>query len=283
MSMVLRPKDLQSAVSLLADHAGVRVLAGCTDVMVAEAAAEREGPGYLDLGEIEEIQGIEERDGGIRIGAATPFGRIRGSKSVGERYPILAEAASVIGGWQIQNRATLGGNIVNASPAGDSLPVLLALDARVVVVGPSGQREISYDEFHIAYRATALEEGELLAWIDLPAPSSHSVQRFRKVGTRAAQAISKVVLATVFDLDDRRLSNVRVAAGSVAPTPLRLLAVESLCEGARLDAELAERAAEAAMAEVHPIDDVRSTADYRRHVLARLVRRALLEALDGGD
>jgi CO/xanthine dehydrogenase FAD-binding subunit len=248
--------------------------------MVAGPNEVHQPDAVLDLLGIDEIRGIERTDSGLRIGAVTSFNEIRNSAQVRVHYPILTEAASIIGGWQIQNRATLGGNIVNASPAGDSLPVLLVLDATLIVAGPGGRRQIPYRDFHTGYRETQLHAGELLAFIDLPKPRQVSVQRFRKVGTREAQAISKVVSAFSATRRGDRLDGVRWAAGSVAPTPVRLTATETVCEGALLNEDLADRAAEAAMAEVSPIDDVRSTAEYRRWALGRIVRRMLLSCLE---
>jgi xanthine dehydrogenase small subunit len=230
----------------------------------------------IDLTRVRELRKIESDAGGWTIGAAVTFSEIRRSRKLRADLPILAEAASQIGGQQIQNRATLGGNMANASPAGDSLPVLLALDATVVTVGPGGRREVPYREFTPEYRKVDLRRGEIIGWIRLPRPPEGSVQRFTKVGTREAQAISKVVVAFAAALRDGRLAEVRFGAGSVAAVPVRLAEVERLCEGQPPGAELAERAAHAATEAVRPIDDVRSTADYRRAVLGRVVRRMIL-------
>ena len=224
-----------------------------------------------------ELAGIRERDGFLEIGATTSFSAIRASESVRSEFPALAEAAAVIGGWQIQNRATLGGNMANASPAGDSLPVLLALDARVVLIGAAGEREVPYAAFHTGYRRTAIEPGEVIGWIRLPHPPPGCHQVFRKIGTRRAQAISKVVVALVGRLEEGRVADYRLAAGSVAATPVRLRAVEEMALGRPHDAALAAEAGRLAAASVEPIDDVRSTAEYRRFVLAAVVERATRE------
>jgi CO/xanthine dehydrogenase FAD-binding subunit len=236
----------------------------------------------LDLLRVPELAGIRELTegddaGGLEIGAATTFSEIRRSPLVAARYPALAAAAAVVGGWQIQNRATIGGNAVNASPAGDSLPVLLALDAGAVAVSAGGERRIPYREFHTGYRTTALRPGELLAALRLPPPPAGSRQVFRKVGTRAAQAISKVVVAALARIEDGRFATFRLAAGSVAPTPVRLGAVEAALIGRPADAETAALAGRLAAAAVEPIDDVRSTAEYRRFALKRVVRRIVLD------
>ena len=182
----------------------------------------------------------------------------------------------MVGGWQIQNRATLGGNMANASPAGDSLPVLLALDALVVAAGARGLREIPYAEFHTGYRKTALQPGEIVASVRLPYLPQGWVQAFRKVGTREAQAISKIVVATVGRLENGRIAELRLAAGSVAPTPIRLRAAEKAVIGMAPGTGAADLAGREAAREVTPIDDVRSTAEYRRFALERVVRRLVL-------
>jgi len=268
------PPSLAEAVRILGEHPDLVPVAGCTDLMVGEPETRLGFPGVLDLNRIPEIRGIEETGAGVRIGAATTFTEIGAHPGIRERYPILAEAASVVGGWQIQNRATLGGNMANASPAGDSLPVLLALGATAVLAGAGGERRVPYDEFHVGYRKTALGPGEIVARVELPPPPE--VQRFRKVGTREAQAISKVVVALAASRERGRLAGVRIGAGSVAATPVRLRAAEAACEGGSVDETLAERAGKAAAGEVVPIDDVRSTADYRRFALERVVRRMVL-------
>jgi CO/xanthine dehydrogenase FAD-binding subunit len=228
------------------------------------------------LQHIPELRGIRSDGGGLDIGAAVTFTELRRSHDVIRVAPILAEAAAVVGGWQIQNRATIGGNVANASPAGDSLPVLLALGARIVSVGPNGSREIPYEQFHVGYRSTRLMPSELIVRIRVPAQPPGSLQRFRKVGPREAQAISKVVVAMSGRFERGAIAELRLAAGSVAPTPIRLHAAEQAAIGKRLSEATAALVALAAAAEVHPIDDVRSTATYRAFALERVVRRMLL-------
>ncbi|HVT16341.1 MAG TPA: xanthine dehydrogenase family protein subunit M [Thermoanaerobaculia bacterium] len=270
------PRSLAEACGYLAAEPGLVRVAGCTDLMVAGQDRRPPAAGLLDLTGIAEIRGIQEAAGGLTVGAATTFSELRRSPAVRARFPALADAAAQIGGWQIQNRATLGGNLANASPAGDSLPVLLALEATVVAAGPRGQREIPYGEFHLGYRRTALAPDEILAWIRLPAPPAGAVQAFRKVGPRAAQAISKVMVAMVGTVADGRIAELRLAAGSVAPIPVRLPGAEAAARGLPPDRQAAERAGRAAAAAVTPIDDVRSTAAYRAWVLERVVRRLVL-------
>jgi len=277
------PRTLDEALRRLAAEPGLRPVAGGTDLMVCEPEDRAGMPGALDLFALPELAGIREltegeHAGGLEIGAAVTFTEIRRSPLVRARYPALAAAAAVVGGWQIQNRATIGGNAANASPAGDSLPVLLALDAEVVAVGADGERRIPYREFHTGYRRTALRPGELLTAFRLPPPPPGSRQAFRKVGTRAAQAISKVVVAALGRVDEGgRFDLFRLAAGSVAPTPVRLGAVEAAIAGRPADEATAALAGRLAAGSVTPIDDVRSTADYRRFALERVVRRMVLD------
>jgi CO/xanthine dehydrogenase FAD-binding subunit len=276
MTVALRPKSLEEAVRSLADDPALVPTAGCTDLMVRPPEALHRMERVIDLLSIPELRGIREVDGGLEIGATATFTEIRRSAVVRAAFPALAEAAGWIGGWQIQNRATLGGNMANASPAGDSLPVLLALDAVVLAAGPDGWREIPYAAFHTGYRKTALLPGEIVARVRLPHPLPGTVQAFRKVGTREAQSISKVVVAMIGRLEDGRIADLRLAAGSVAATPVRLRAAEESVRRMPPGPEAADRAGRAAADAVQPIDDVRSTAEYRRFALERVVRRLVL-------
>jgi CO/xanthine dehydrogenase FAD-binding subunit len=277
MTVALRPKSLEEAVRSLADDPALVPTAGCTDLMVRPPEALHRMERVIDLLAVPELRGIREVDGGLEIGATATFTEIRRSAAVRTAFPALVEAAGWIGGWQIQNRATLGGNMANASPAGDSLPVLLALDAVVLAAGPDGWREIPYAAFHTGYRKTALLPGEIVARVRLPHPLPGTVQAFRKVGTREAQSISKVVVAMIGRLEDGRIADLRLAAGSVAATPVRLRAAEeSVRRMPPPGPEAADRAGRAAADAVQPIDDVRSTAEYRRFALERVVRRLVL-------
>lgn len=276
MTAALRPRSLDEAVRFLSDDPALVPTAGCTDLMVRGPEALHRMDRVIDLLAIAEMRGIREIEGGIEIGATTTFTEIGRSSAVRAAFPALAAAASVVGGWQIQNRATLGGNMANASPAGDSLPVLLALDAVVIVAGPEGLREVPYSEFHTGYRKTALQPGEIVARVRLPFLPEGGFQAFRKVGTREAQAISKVVVAMAGRIEGGRIADLRLAAGSVAATPVRLRTAEEAVRGAAPGSETAERAGREAAREVTPIDDVRSTAEYRRFALERVVRRMVL-------
>ncbi len=275
--MSASPGPLAEVLRALAADPAMVPIAGCTDLMVADPLRRLALSAVLDLTRLPEIQGVAEADGGIEIGAATTFRTLGESPLVAAIFPALAAAARVVGGWQIQCRATIGGNVANASPAGDSLPVLLALGARLVLASAEGEREVPYEAFHTGYRTTALRRGEIVARILLPRPAAGTAQAFRKVGTREAQSISKVVVAMAGRVEEGRIVALRLAAGSVAPVPVRLRAAEEAAIGRLPDEETAERAGRAAAGEVQPIDDVRSTAEYRRWVLGRIVRRMVAE------
>jgi len=272
------PRTLADAYAILA-AAPHRPIAGGTDVMVQITGELGPPPErMIDLWRLDDLRGIALDGDALVLGALTTYTDIRRSALCREHVPALVEAAATIGAAQIQNRGTLGGNAVNASPAGDTLPVLLATDARLIAGSAQGEREIAAAGFWTAYRRTALEPDELLLRVRIPLAPGREV-RFRKVGTRRAQAISKVVLALAWHEADRgSWRDVRLALGSVADRPIRATATEAVLEGAAPTAETADRAAAALAAEIHPIDDVRSTADYRRAVAARVVHRLIRDA-----
>ena len=275
---VLSPASLAEAHAALAGGPW-RPMAGATDLLVQINGDLGPTPErVLDLWHLGELRGISILDDRLHIGALTTFSELRGSALVAELLPVAAEIAATIGAAQIQNRGTVGGNLANASPAGDTLPLWLASDADIVLTGPSADRAVSADTFFLGYRKTALRPDELVLRVEVPLVP-HRQYRFRKVGTRQAQAISKVVMVVSWvTTTSGAWTNVRVALGSVAATPVRSPATEAALEGRMPTAELAERAADALMAEIEPIDDVRSTADYRRLVAGRILHRIIREA-----
>jgi CO/xanthine dehydrogenase FAD-binding subunit len=277
---VTSPRDLASAYAVLAGgtaESPVRPIAGGTDLMVTLTGELAPPPAsVVDLWAIEALRGISIDGDALSLGALTTYTDIRRSALCREHVPALVEAASTIGAAQIQNRGTLGGNIANASPAGDTLPVLLASDAVIVVGSQRGEREVAAAEFWTGYRQTALAHDELILRIRLPIAADRET-RFRKVGTRRAQAISKVVMAVAWR-GDGTWRDVRVALGSVAATPIRAAATERALEERPPTPETADRAAETLAGELAPIDDVRSTAEYRRLVAARVLHRIIRDA-----
>jgi carbon-monoxide dehydrogenase medium subunit len=280
---VVSPRTLDEAFALLGDGGpSWRPIAGGTDLLVAITGELGDAPvRVLDLWAIDALRFVAVEDGMLSIGALTTYAAIRRSSDVLTHAPVLAEAAATIGAAQIQNRGTIGGNIATASPAGDTLPVLLALDAEIVVGGPRGERSVAASSFWPGYRLTALASDELVVRIHIPIVDGRQA-RFRKVGTRRAQAISKVVmtLAWTEEQPDGAWRDVRLALGSVAPTPIRATSTEAILENGRPDEPTTERAAASLAAEISPIDDVRSTADYRRAVASRVLARLLRD--EGG-
>ena len=279
---VTSPRDLAEAYATLAEGPA-RPIAGGTDLMVALTGELGDPPDRIvDLWRLDELRGIALDGDVVSLGALTTYTDIRRSAVCSEHLPVLVEAAATIGAAQIQNRGTIGGNVVNASPAGDTLPVLLAADASFVVGSARGERTVAAADFWPAYRRTALASDELLLRIRIPLRAGREL-RFRKVGTRRAQSISKVVLALGWrdggpTQPGGPWTDVRLALGSVAPTPIRATATEAVLEGRPPVPETADRAAETLADELRPIDDVRSTAEYRRLVAARVLHRLVREA-----
>jgi CO/xanthine dehydrogenase FAD-binding subunit len=275
---ITSPTRLVDAYAELRDGP-VTPIAGGTDLMVALTGELGEPPErMLDLWHLDELRGIALDGAAVVLGALTTYTDIRRSSLCREHLPALVEAAATIGAAQIQNRGTIGGNAANASPAGDTLPVLLALDATLVCGSGRGEREVPATAFWPAYRRTALAPDELLLRIRFPLVAGRD-SRFRKIGTRRAQSISKVVMALSYCAGaGGAWTSVRLALGSVAPTPIRASATEAVLEGRPPTPETADLAAETLAGELHPIDDVRSTAEYRRVVAARVLHRLVREA-----
>jgi CO/xanthine dehydrogenase FAD-binding subunit len=276
------PTRLEAALALLSDGDGApwTPVAGGTDLLVQVAGELGEPPArVLDIWAIGELRGIHVADGALVLGALTTYTEIRRSPVVAEHLPALAEAAATIGAAQIQNRGTIGGNAVNASPAGDTLPILLATGAELVLGSTRGERSVPADAFWTGYRQTARRPDELLLRIRIPLVPERQV-RFRKVGTRRAQAISKVVIALAWRQPDagQPWTDVRVALGSMAATTVRARRAEAALEGAIPSREAADAAVAALAEELTPIDDVRSTADYRRAVAGRVLHRLVRDA-----
>ena len=255
-----RPKSLKDALNMLRDDTTLVPLAGCTDLYVSVNFGTLSGFRFLDLWPLDPLRRITVSDDALIIGALATYTEIIRSRHVRKRLPMLVDAARQIGGPQIQNRGTIGGNIANASPAGDSLPVLAAADAQVVLRSASQERRVPFNEFYAGYRTTVRKPDELIVGVEIPLVNGK--QWFRKVGTRAAQAISKIVMAGVRD------ERPRIALGSVGPTVVRVPRTEAALARGSLDT-----AAEILAEEITPIDDVRSTAAYRRTVTVNLLRR----------
>ena len=273
MIAVTSVRSLAEAYTLLGQQpAGLKVLAGGTDLMVQlEARVGLDCIGHvLDIWKVPELRGVALHERELRIGALTTYSELMRSPLVAQHLPALAAVSREVGAWGIQNRGTLGGNVCNASPAGDTLPLLLAAGARLVVGGPRGERAVAADAFFTGYRKTALAADELLLRIDLPIDGKLV---YRKVGTRRAQSISKTLIAVSASRQAGRLANVRIAAGCVAEVPLRC----KNAEAAAVASQDEERIRAALDADIRPIDDVRSTAHYRRRVSGTVLLQLLRE------
>ncbi|HUL80211.1 MAG TPA: FAD binding domain-containing protein [Vicinamibacteria bacterium] len=256
---LLQPRTLEEALRRLRDEGPLVPLAGGTDLYVGFHFGTVSGRRFLDLQGLETLRGIRRRGETLVIGALTTYTDLIRSPLVCRRLPILADAARTVGSPQIQNRGTLGGNIANASPAGDTLPVLAVAEATVVLRSADGERRVPFGSFYTGYRKTVARPDELVVAVEVPPVAGR--QWFRKVGTRAAQAISKVVMAAV------RAPRPRIALGSVAPTVVRAPRTEALLASGGALAE----AQAVLQEEIRPIDDLRSTAAYRRRVSANLL------------
>jgi CO/xanthine dehydrogenase FAD-binding subunit len=276
------PPTLDAALDWLAARPAARPFAGGTDLMVLLEAGRLAAAEYVSLWHFDELRGIvESADRTTTIGALTTFTALRGSAVIETRYPMLGEAAAQTGGIATQNRGTIGGNIANASPAADTPPALLAYDAQLELLSAHGTRIVPYSDFHTGYKTTRLGPGEIIARIRLPPRAGGWRDGYRKVGTRRAQAISKVCFAGALRMrDDGVVDDIRLALGSVAPAAVRCHAAERALRGSRLTGDRIAEGARALAADISPIDDLRSTAAYRARVAGNLLTAFLADARD---
>ncbi len=265
---IVRPRDLSEAVRLVAE--GGRPLAGGTDLFVRLRREVEDPPFLVYLGELPELQGIELREDGAVVGAAVTHAKLLRSE-VAERLPILRLALSTIGAPAIREMGTLAGNVANASPAGDGLIPLYLLEARVLLAGPQGERELPVEEFVLGPGKTALKEGEIIRSLFLPFPEGEPRSYFRKVGRRRALLIAVASLGGLVWLQDGVVEQARLALGSVAPTVLRPREVEQELVGKPLDPQVLAPLAEKLSQLVQPITDLRASASYRREVAGKLL------------
>jgi CO/xanthine dehydrogenase FAD-binding subunit len=269
------PKNLKEALRLQADEATRgKLLAGGTDLMVQWAAGVPVPTRATSLWDLPELCTICIEGDLVEIGAGVTHAFLLDAKPIHRDLPALIAAAATVGAAQIQARGTLGGNAANASPAGDTAPALLVSGGSVRLASLAGERQVPLDQFWTGYRQIDLRPDEIIRSFLLP-KRGKAQERFRKIGTRNAQAISKVMAASRILLREGRIESAAIALGSVAPTPVRLREVEDFLRGKTLSPRLVAQAEKLAQQTVHPIDDVRSTADYRRWTAGRLVRDAL--------
>jgi len=281
MTEYLRPASLDGALRARREHPDYTVLAGGTDLLVG-STQRPDPPGMIDLFGLAPLVGIgEDADGTVWIGAATTYAAILASGLVARELPILVAAAREVGALQIQARGTLGGNIATSSPVGDTLPVLLALDAVIELASEArGSRTVAYESFLTGYRTTALAGDELITRVRFPTRPIGARHYWRKMGTRRAQSISKVMVAGCAALDGGVVRHVRLGLGAVADRPVRARAAEAALLGLPPGPEAVERVRSALASELHPIDDVRSTAAYRLAAAQNAVGR-FVESLAG--
>jgi len=275
------PRDLTETLDRMAKEPGVwKPFAGGTDLMVLLEAGKLPHKKFLNIWNLAELRGIQTSADHVTLGALTTYTEVRGHEILAREFPLLCRAAAETGSVATQNRGTLGGNIANASPAADSPPALLVYDAEIEIVSASGVRWIPYQQFHSGYKQMDLQPAELIRRVRVPRNKNAWRQHFRKVGTRRAQAISKVCLAAAARMDPGRIGDVRIVLGSVAPTALRAVRTEEVLRGQRPEPAILRVAQDALAREIAPIDDIRSTLRYRRTV-ARNLLAEFIESLAG--
>jgi CO/xanthine dehydrogenase FAD-binding subunit len=273
------PASLSATLELIAREPGEwRPFAGGTDLMVLMEAGKLDHKRFLNIRNLSELGNISVGDAEISIGALATYTDIRRDPALQRGFPLLCRAAEETGGIATQNRGTIGGNIANASPAADSPPALLVYDAALEMISTGGVRRVPYAGFHTGYKKMNLQPDELIARIILPRGAGGWKSYYRKVGTRRAQAISKVCVAAAAKLVNGEIANVRIALGSVAPTVIRATQTENALRGRKLDAAAIETARASIAAEISPIDDVRSTARYRARITQNLLEEFLQSA-----
>ena len=272
------PTSLAEALEALSQNDQAwKPFAGGTDLMVLLEAGKLPHQNYVNIWNLRELGGIEVSDEYVTLGALTTYTEVQAHSTLREEFPMLCQAARETGGIAIQNRGTLGGNIVNASPAADSPPALLAYDAEIELISKAGVRRIPYSRFHSGYKQMDLRTDELLRAIRLPRMSDR-FHYYRKVGTRKAQAISKVCFAGVIRIVDGRVAHIRIALGSVAPIPIRCERTEASLQDQPLNSDAILLGASTMSSEIVPIDDIRSTRDYRLRVSLNLLQDFLSRA-----
>jgi CO/xanthine dehydrogenase FAD-binding subunit len=275
---LIAPGSLSAVLELMAAAPGEWTpIAGGTELMVAHAAGRLSQTKLVSLWGIPDLRFITVNSDTVLLGAATTFRDLRLHADIATHLPLLAKSASWIGSIANQSRATIGGNLVNGSPAADSSPALLVYDAEIELASIRGKRRVPYAQFHTGYKRNIIAPDELLYAVHLPLRFAHHRQYLRKVGTRRAMAISKVALAATALLEGGSIREIRLAAASLAAFPMRLYQAESALLGQRVDANIIQSARAALLAEAKPIDDIRSTAEYRVRVAANLLEEFLKE------
>ncbi len=289
----IKPQTLEEASSFMAEHSSAKIFAGGTDLLV-QMRNRGLAPRYLvDIKNLDELRGISfDQSRGLTIGATTTLNAVAASPLVPERYGLLAQAAEAVGSYQIRNRATLGGNLCNASPSANTAPALLVLEATALIFGPKGERAVPLAEFFSGPKTTVLQPGEILTALQVPAPPPGAKGCYLKLGRCAAVDLSIAGVAVLgFPKPEANSSNdlshyyrsgyeFRMALEAVAPTPIRVPRAEEILAQA-VDDESIEKAARAARETARPISDVRGSQEYRLAMVHNLTRRAVREVLEG--
>ena len=281
---LISASSLSAVLAQLSSEPGTWTpIAGGTELMVAHAAGRLSASRLINLWGLPELDFIRVTDNSIAIGGGVTFGHIRNHAATADNFPLLSKAASWIGSIANQSRATIAGNIVNGSPAADAPPALLVYDAEIELISQRGTRRLPYSEFHLSYKRSVLQPDELVLALHLPRRFAHHKQYLRKVGTRKAMAITKVALAATALLENSILSEINLAAASLADRPIRLHATEAALLGKPLTPGTIQSARQELLTEVRPIDDLRSTAEYRKQVAANLLQEFLDELAQEGS
>lgn len=277
------PTSIAEAVRVLSQHNGsARPLAGGTDLIDQIRVGRHQPEIVVDIKRIPELNILEMSTSGLRLGAAVPCHRIASDPGINSAYTALVDSSRIIGGIQIQSRASLGGNLCNSGPAADSIPSLIALGAKAVIAGPAGRREVPVEEFCTGPGKNVLGAGEFLVELNLPPRPDHSGSHYRRFIPRNEMdiAVVSVGAAVVLDAAGEKIVSARISLGAVGPTPLFAKGAGDLLAGQAPGAAAYDQAAVAAQAITSPIDDMRGTKEFRRHVTGVLVRRVLETAVE---
>ena len=279
---IVSPTTLDQVLQIMSQEK-LRPIAGGTDLMVLLDSGALPAGKYINIWNLPELQGIQVKEDKIIIGALTTYGQIRQNAVMQQEFPNMCRAAEVTGGIAIQNRGTIGGNIANASPAADTPPVLLTYDATVKVVSQQGEKTIPYSDFHLDYKKMCLEPQELIQEIHLPRPQKYSIHHYRKVGTRRAQAISKICISATANVANNVFVDSKIALSSVAPTVIRCYQTEKCIKGKNINHNTLLQAQQTIAREISPIDDIRSNKKYRERVVCNLLEEIFDIAKEQND
>ncbi len=273
------PETVEEALEVLVEKGDdIEILAGGTDLLVDYYQRLYEVPGWLDLRELTSLQKIEKKEDKIEIGAMVTHAQLENSEIIKNKLILIKEAAGEVGSPQIRSRGTIGGNIVTASPAGDLLPPLLAYNAQLELMSAKGREIIPAQDFFTGPKQTVIKDDQLLTKIIIPLPEKNTRGKFVKVGKRRALAISTLSLALLITVDkEQKVRGIKAALGAVAPTPLALSELTEKLKGEKLKEIDINEAAEIAVNNISPIDDIRGTKEYREDTVYSLMKQALEE------